>query len=88
VGGCGAAHSAAAAGGGKRRTDMRAVVNALMYILSTGCHGSERCPGYTEISGFFRSTFVWNQIFNTKAFSVGPLTNIEFAVGADANTDK
>ena len=24
-------------GGGKRRTDMRAVVNALMYILSTGC---------------------------------------------------
>jgi hypothetical protein len=24
-------------GGGKRRTDMRAVVNGLMYILSTGC---------------------------------------------------
>src|ERR1700756_4664919 len=24
-------------GGGKRRTDMRAVMNAMMYILSTGC---------------------------------------------------
>ena len=24
-------------GGGKRRTDMRAVMNAVMYILSTGC---------------------------------------------------
>src|SRR6204780_4982789 len=24
-------------GGGKRRTDMRAVVDGLMYILSTGC---------------------------------------------------
>ena len=25
-------------GGGKRRTDMRAVMNAVMYILSTGWH--------------------------------------------------
>ena len=24
-------------GGGKRRTDMRAVMNGVMYILSTGC---------------------------------------------------
>ena len=24
-------------GGGKRRTDMRAVMNAVMYVLSTGC---------------------------------------------------
>jgi hypothetical protein len=24
-------------GGGKRRTDMRAAMNAVMYILSTGC---------------------------------------------------
>ena len=47
----------------------------------------ERCAGYTEIYGLFRSTFGWNQIFNTKAFSMGPLTNIEFAVGADLNTD-
>ncbi|HZP68534.1 MAG TPA: hypothetical protein VFB29_01205 [Pseudolabrys sp.] len=49
--------------------------------------GAEQCPGFTEIYGFVRSTFGWNQIFNTKAFSVGPLTNIEFAVGADLNTD-
>jgi hypothetical protein len=46
-----------------------------------------RCAGYTEIYGLFRSTFGWNQIFGTKAFSAGPLTNIEFAVGADLNTD-
>jgi len=49
--------------------------------------GTSVCPGYTEIYGLFRSTFGWNQIFNTKAFAVGPMTNIEFNVGADANTD-
>jgi hypothetical protein len=49
--------------------------------------GAQQCPGYQEVYGFFRSTFGWNQIFNTKAFSVGPLTNIEFIVGADLNTD-
>lgn len=49
--------------------------------------GAEQCSGFTEIYGFVRSTFGWNQIFNTKAFSVGPLTNIEFATGFDLNTD-
>jgi hypothetical protein len=49
--------------------------------------GSQRCPGYTEIYGLFRSTLGWNQIFNTKAFSIGPLSNIEFIVGADFNAD-
>jgi hypothetical protein len=49
--------------------------------------GSERCPGYTEIYGFFRSTLGWNQLSGTKAFSLGPLTNIEFIVGGDLNTD-
>ena len=49
--------------------------------------GSQRCPGYTEIYGFFRSTLGWNQLSGTKAFSIGPLTNIEFVVGADAITD-
>ena len=44
-------------------------------------------PGYTEIYGFARSTLGWNQLSGTKAFSIGPLTNIEFAFGADANTD-
>ena len=42
---------------------------------------------YTEIYGFFRSTFGFNEIFNTKAFSVGPLTNVSLMVGADLNTD-
>jgi hypothetical protein len=32
------------------------------------------CAGATEIYGLFRSYFGWNQIFNTKAFSIGPLT--------------
>jgi hypothetical protein len=49
--------------------------------------GSQRCAAYTEIYGFFRSTLGWNQIFDTKTFSVGTLTNIEFAFGADVNTD-
>lgn len=42
---------------------------------------------YTEIYGFFRSTFGFNEIFNTKAFSYGPLTNVSLMVGADLNTD-
>ena len=45
------------------------------------------CSGATEIYGLFRSTFGWNEIFNTKAFSVGPLHNISFEVGMDANTE-
>ena len=49
--------------------------------------GSSACVGYTEIYGFFRSTLGWNQLTNSKTFSFGPLTNIEFVVGADANTD-
>lgn len=42
---------------------------------------------YTEIYGFFRSTFGFNEIFNTKAFSYGPLTDVSLMVGADANVD-
>jgi hypothetical protein len=45
------------------------------------------CAGASEIYGLFRSTFGWNEIFNTKAFSMGPLHNISFEVGADANVD-
>lgn len=45
------------------------------------------CPGYTEIYGFFRSTFGFNEVFGTKAFSYGPLTNVSLMVGADLNTD-
>lgn len=43
--------------------------------------------GYTEIYGFFRSTFGFNEVFGTKAFSYGALTNVSLMVGADLNTD-
>jgi len=45
------------------------------------------CAGATEIYGLFRSTFSWNDIFNTKAFTMGPLHNISFEIGADANAE-
>jgi hypothetical protein len=45
------------------------------------------CAGATEIYGLFRSTFGWNEIFGTKAFTMGPLHNISFEVGMDANTE-
>jgi hypothetical protein len=41
------------------------------------------CAGATEFYGLFRSTFGWNEIFCTKAFSMGPLHNISFEIGAD-----
>jgi hypothetical protein len=45
------------------------------------------CAGASEIYGLFRSTFGFNQIFDTKAFTVGPLQNVSFEVGMDANTE-
>jgi hypothetical protein len=45
------------------------------------------CAGATEIYGLFRSTFGWNEIFNTKAFTLGPLHNISFEIGADGNSE-
>jgi len=45
------------------------------------------CAGASEIYGLFRSTFGFNQLFNTKAFTVGPLQNVSFEVGMDANTE-
>ena len=45
------------------------------------------CAGATEIYGLFRSTFGWNELFNTKTFTAGPLHNISFEVGMDANTE-
>jgi hypothetical protein len=41
------------------------------------------CAGATEFYGLFRSTFGWNEIFGTKAFSMGALHNVSFEVGAD-----
>jgi hypothetical protein len=45
--------------------------------------GNAFCAGATEFYGLFRSTFGWNEIFGTKAFSMGPLHNISFEIGAD-----
>ena len=40
----------------------------------------------TDFYGLFRSTFGWNEIFDTKAFTYGPLRNISFEVGMDSGT--
>jgi hypothetical protein len=45
------------------------------------------CAGATEFYGLVRSTFGFNEIFNTKAFSIGPLHNISFEIGADAGAE-
>jgi hypothetical protein len=49
--------------------------------------GASDCAGATEIYGLFRSTFGFNEIFNTKAFTYGPLHNVSLEVGMDANTE-
>ena len=43
-------------GGGKRRTDMRAVMNGVMYILSTGCQWRylpKDFPPYSTVHHYF-----------------------------------
>jgi hypothetical protein len=56
-------------------------------VASTGNTSMANCGGATEIYGLFRSTFGWNEIFGTKMFSMGPLHNISFEVGADMNSE-
>ena len=66
----------------------------LLYIKSDHADPAAPCPvlqpsgcaGATEFYGLIRSTFGFNQIFNTKAFSIGPLHNVSFEVGADGET--
>jgi hypothetical protein len=57
--------------------------NAGVNILGT----ASDCAGASEIYGLFRSTFGFNEIFNTKAFTMGPLRNVSFEIGMDANTE-
>ena len=45
------------------------------------------CAGATEFFGTARSTFGFNEIFNTKAFSMGPLRDVSFEVGADVGVE-
>jgi len=59
----------------------------VIFNPGTGIATPASCEGATEIYGLFRSTFGWNEIFNTKAFSMGPLHNISFEVGMDANVE-
>jgi hypothetical protein len=54
-------------------------------VLPSGTTTS--CAGATEFYGLIRSTFGWNELFNTKAFSMGPLHNISFEIGADGETE-
>ncbi|RXT45627.1 hypothetical protein [Bradyrhizobium betae] len=63
------------------------VTNASGAIVSSVSGLPASCAGMTEIYGLFRSTFSGNDIFNTKAFAIGPLHNISFEVGMDANTE-
>jgi hypothetical protein len=49
--------------------------------------GNAGCEGATEIYGLVRDTFGWNELFNTKAFKMGPLADISFIVGGDANSE-
>lgn len=44
------------------------------------------CAGATEFYGVLRSTFGFNQIFDTKMFTIGPLQNVSFEVGANVGT--
>jgi hypothetical protein len=52
-------------------------------VASTGNTALANCAGATEFYGLFRSTFGWNEIFDTKMFSMGPLHNVSFEIGAD-----
>jgi hypothetical protein len=60
-------------------------------VIQTGGFGGPTtpatCAGATEFYGLIRSTFGWNEIFNTKAFTMGPLHNISFEVGADGEAE-
>jgi len=49
--------------------------------------GPTGCEGATEIYGLIRSTFGFNEVFGTKAFSYGPLRNVSLVVGADGSTE-
>jgi hypothetical protein len=51
-------------------------------VSATG--GAANCAGETDIVGLMRNTVGFNELFDTKAFSIGPLRNVSFEVGAQA----
>lgn len=64
-------------------TNAGQITDPLNGFLTVGAN----CAGASEIYGLFRSTFGFNEIFNTKAFSMGPLHNVSFEIGMDANAE-
>jgi hypothetical protein len=58
----------------------------VIFNPGTGISTPASCAGATEVYGLFRSTFGWNEIFGTKAFTYGLLHNMSFEVGMDAGT--
>ncbi|OJW60414.1 MAG: hypothetical protein BGO65_15300 [Afipia sp. 64-13] len=58
-----------------------------IFDPNTGISRSANCAGATEVYGLFRSTLGWNELFNTRQFSAGPLHNISFEVGMDMGTE-
>ncbi|MCC8952770.1 hypothetical protein H8B02_04590 [Bradyrhizobium sp. Pear77] len=53
---------------------------------NTRTTSSGNCAGATLFTGQLRSTFGWNEIFETKAFTINPLRNISFQVGLDLSS--
>jgi hypothetical protein len=45
------------------------------------------CAGATEVYGLFRSTIGFNEVFGTKAFSMGPLHNVSLEFGGDVENE-
>src|SRR5437660_1510339 len=64
-------------------TNAGQITDPLNGFLTVGAN----CAGASEVYGLFRSTFGFNEIFNTKAFSMGPLHNVSFEIGMDANAE-
>jgi hypothetical protein len=48
---------------------------------------ASNCGGADEFYGLIRSTFGFNQLFDTRAFTVGPLHNVSFEVGVDGSVE-
>ncbi len=46
---------------------------------------TQNCAGMTSLYGVERSTFGWNELFDTKTFQIGPMRNISFQIGADGS---
>jgi hypothetical protein len=58
-------------------------------IVNTGNFGATpaNCAGAVEFFGKVISTFGWNELFNTKAFTMGPLHNISFQIASEYETE-